>query len=43
MNLLFDLPLDKTKADPQKVEEYLKDFTLMFPETDKAVTLEAEE
>ena len=35
MNLLFDLPLDKEKADPQKVEEYLKDFTLMFPEADE--------
>ena len=34
MNLLFDLPLDASKANPQKVEEYLKDFTLMFPEAD---------
>lgn len=34
MNLLFDLPLDASKADPQKVEEYLKDFTPVFPEAD---------
>ncbi|MDD6290196.1 MAG: hypothetical protein PUA77_00180 [Lachnospiraceae bacterium] len=36
MNLLFDLPLDASKADPQKVEEYLKDFKLMFSEEDQA-------
>ena len=36
MNLLFDLPLDASKADPDKVQEYLKDFTLMFPEADEA-------
>ena len=34
MKLLFDLPLDASKADPQKVEEYLKDFTPVFPEAD---------
>lgn len=36
MNLLFDLPLDASKADPEKVQEYLKDFTLIFPEADEA-------
>lgn len=36
MNLLFDLPLDASKADPQKVEEYLKDFKLMFSEEEQA-------
>ena len=36
MNLLFDLPLDASKADPQKVEEYLKDFTPVFSEVDEA-------
>lgn len=35
MNLLFDLPLDAGKADPQKAKEYLSTFAVMFPDADK--------
>lgn len=35
MNLLFDLPLDVSRADSQKVKEYLRDFEIIFPDADK--------
>ena len=35
MNLLFDLPLDASKADSRKAEEYVKSFELMDPEADE--------
>lgn len=34
MNLLFDLPLDASRADQEKAEEYLSTFTLMCPDAD---------
>lgn len=34
MNLLFDLPLDAGKADPQAVEKYLDTFEISFPNAD---------
>lgn len=43
MNLLFDLPLDAGKANPQKAKEYLSTFTLMFPDADKRGTDEMPE
>lgn len=32
INLLFDLPMDESKADPDKAAEYIENMELIFPE-----------
>lgn len=43
MNLLFDLPLDAGKADPQAVEKYLDTFEISFPNADNPEAEDAAE